>query len=196
MSFEKLDPIFPSKNQEISREDLINLVQYSLHKDFGNSPHTVKKIGSLTGANLRSVKNWYDGVKPPSPLHFFKLLSCSITLQKHVLIYLFGEQFWDDYKLISGVDVHNLRGDDGAKNDTIYSAKSDPINVPIKLNKRQKWFLLQLQTGHKRSADHIASQFNISLKTAKRDIADLKEKGKIRFHGSRKTGYYVLAVKS
>ena len=109
---------------------------------------------------------------------------------------MFGRQFWDDYELISGSEVHDLAGNDTVENDTIFSAKSDPINVPIKLNMRQKWFLLQLQTGHKRSADHIASQFNISLKTAKRDIADLKEKGKIRFRGSKKTGYYVLAEKS
>ena len=145
MSFEKLDPIFPLKNQEINRDDLVNLVQHSLHHDFGNSPHAIKKIGGATGANLRSVKNWYDGTKPPSPLHFFKLLACSITLQMHVLIYLFGEQFWDDYKLISGDNIHDLQAKQNPSNHTIYGAKSDPINVPIKLNKRQKWFLLQLQ---------------------------------------------------
>ncbi|MBU4502432.1 MAG: DeoR family transcriptional regulator [Nanoarchaeota archaeon] len=33
---------------------------------------------------------------------------------------------------------------------------------------------------------------NVSLKTAKRDISDLKDKKSIRFVGAPKTGYYVL----
>ncbi len=49
---------------------------------------------------------------------------------------------------------------------------------------------------HKKFADDIALQFNTSVKTAKRDIVDLKVKGKIRFCGSKKTGYYVLVEQS
>ncbi len=38
----------------------------------------------------------------------------------------------------------------------------------------------------------LAAQWNISQKTAKRDIADLKRKGLIKFLGAPKNGHYRL----
>ena len=68
----------------------------------------------------------------------------------------------------------------------------EPINDPINLNERQKWFLLQLKSDQNIGAEDIVRRFALSLSSAKRDIADLKEKRIIRFHGSRKTGCYEI----
>lgn len=69
-----------------------------------------------------------------------------------------------------------------------------PANVPanVTANQRQKWFLTQLQNSIKISAFDIAKHWNISEKTAKRDIADLKKKGSISFSGATKNGSYFL----
>jgi predicted HTH transcriptional regulator len=73
----------------------------------------------------------------------------------------------------------------------ISTDKNVPINVPIKsFNERQRWFLILLRRKNKARAEDIVAHFDVSLKTAKRDIEGLKDVGKIRFVGARKTGRY------
>lgn len=65
-----------------------------------------------------------------------------------------------------------------------------PVNVPI--NDRQRWFLEQLRTGNPVKARDLALQFQVTEKTARRDIADLQNKELIAFVGAPKTGSYQL----
>ena len=190
MSFTKMDPLFPRKGGDISNQELIKIIALSLRKDFGKQPHTIKTIGHLTGANLRSIKNWYEGCKVPSSLHFLRLLQCSPSLRKGLLIYLFGEEFWDDYYLIISSKSQQNISDPHAGNGVENPRNDDTINDTINLNERQKWFLLRLKNDRNKTAEDIVRHFGVSLSTAKRDIAELKKWDAIRFHGSRKTGYY------
>ena len=64
------------------------------------------------------------------------------------------------------------------------------INVPV--NNRQKWFLKQIGKNIRVSSSDIATHWDVSQKTAKRDIADLKQKELIEFLGAPKSGYYHL----
>jgi predicted HTH transcriptional regulator len=66
-----------------------------------------------------------------------------------------------------------------------------PVNVPV--NERQTWFMEQLRDGRNCKASDLAAQWDVTEKTAKRDIAALKNKGLVRFVGAPKTGGYVLA---
>lgn len=68
-----------------------------------------------------------------------------------------------------------------------------PVNVPV--NERQEWFLEQLRSGKSCKASDLAAQWQVTEKTAKRDIADLKKKHLIIFAGAPKTGEYLLARK-
>jgi ATP-dependent DNA helicase RecG len=70
-----------------------------------------------------------------------------------------------------------------------------PVNVPINeaLGERQRWLLDQLSQGQKPRAKNIAAHFDVTEKTAKRDIAGLKARGLIEFTGAPKTGFYRLA---
>ena len=70
-----------------------------------------------------------------------------------------------------------------------------PVNVPINetLSERQRWLLDQLSQGQKPRAKDIAAHFDVTEKTAKRDIAGLKARGLVEFTGAPKTGYYRLA---
>ena len=68
-----------------------------------------------------------------------------------------------------------------------------PKNVPKNFfNERQDWFLILLQDTNEGRAEHITAEFGVSLKTARRDIERLKEAGKIRFVGAKKTGKYEI----
>ena len=98
------------------------------------------------------------------------------------------EDILDDMTLISSVHSHEKID----KNITDFEPKNVPINVPINLNERQKWFLLRLKHDQI-SAQHLAQYWNIDIKTARRDIKTLKDAGMIRFTGSRKTGRYEIA---
>lgn len=78
------------------------------------------------------------------------------------------------------------------------SAENVPINVPINVpanvpvNKRQQWFLNQLQKGIKCNSADIAAKWDVVEKTAKRDIGDLQKKDLITFVGPPKTGVYQM----
>ena len=192
MSFTKLDPLFPGYKAEISNENLVEIIAYSLHRDFGQETSSIKAIGEITGANLRTIKNWYDGLKAPSSLHFIQLLHASPTLKKFILTHLFGDGFWEDYGLISKGTQSTRHCDDSDQTDTEKIQNDDPINDLINLNERQKWFLLKLKNDRNKGAEDIARHFEVSLSTAKRDIADLRGKGLIAFNGANKTGHYVI----
>ena len=60
------------------------------------------------------------------------------------------------------------------------------------LNDRQRWMLLQLALDQPVAAADIASEFDVSVRTARRDLARLQEVGFVAFEGAPKTGRYVL----
>lgn len=61
------------------------------------------------------------------------------------------------------------------------------------LNERQQWMLTVLTEGRRVSAEDVAERFQITERTARRDIADLRRRELIAFVGSPKTGHYELA---
>lgn len=61
-----------------------------------------------------------------------------------------------------------------------------------KPNERQRWILDQLEKGVKVQIGTVTSHFNCSVRTAKRDLAQLKEWGRIEFVGPPRTGHYQL----
>jgi ATP-dependent DNA helicase RecG len=66
-----------------------------------------------------------------------------------------------------------------------------PLNVP--LNERQSWFLQVLKAGEKLRTKDIAARFGVATKTAKRDVASLREQGLVEFAGASRNGYYKLS---
>lgn len=79
-----------------------------------------------------------------------------------------------------------------ANRDTIRDIIGD-IDVPNPhlLNERQAWFLTRVENGDHCCAADLAAHWEVSEKTARRDIAALKQIGFIRFIGNRRGGWYV-----
>jgi predicted HTH transcriptional regulator len=63
-----------------------------------------------------------------------------------------------------------------------------PINVPV--NERQRWFLDQIAQGTAVKASDIAARFQVTIKTARRDLVDLKARQLIEYTGAPKKGFY------
>ena len=60
------------------------------------------------------------------------------------------------------------------------------------LNERQQWMLLGIAQGRVVAAEDIMTEFDVSERTARRDIAGLRDAGLIEFEGPFKAGRYVL----
>ena len=69
-------------------------------------------------------------------------------------------------------------------------AQSEASDVPV--NSRQEWLIVQLSQGFAIKPVAIIEKWNVTEKTAKRDLADLKGRGIIEFVGAPKTGRYRL----
>ena len=105
---------------------------------------------------------------------------------------MFGEGFWEDYRLITECVAAEKSTYAVAEKKAGIAQNRDTINGTINLNERQKWFLLKLKDDRNITAEDIVRRFDVSLSTVRRDIAELKERGWIKFHGSRKTGHYEI----
>ncbi len=193
MSHSKMDRSFPIKPRAISDEELAKIVAAALRRDFGETASAIKRIGQLTSSNLRAIKNWYEARNAPSSGHLLLLARSSPSILKFVLQQIGGEDLWDAFRLLSQHALASAPEPEipvlTDKNDT----KNVPINVPLKsLNDRQRWFLMLLKRKNKACAEDITEHFDVAIKTARRDIEGLKDAGKIRFMGSKRTGRYEI----
>ena len=90
------------------------------------------------------------------------------------------------------------RGSDDRKNDRINDRINDRNRGPAgpapkeRLNPRQRWYLEALAAGKEVRAGDLRRRWGVSEKTARRDVAALKDCGMIEFVGPPKTGRYRL----
>lgn len=64
--------------------------------------------------------------------------------------------------------------------------------VPGELGERQRWAMTQLRSGKRVHIGDVATRFNCSKTTAKRDLTELRQRGLIKFEGPPKTGSWRL----
>ena len=66
------------------------------------------------------------------------------------------------------------------------------LSFDIKLNQRQLLFIKRLQLGLDVKAANLVKFWNVSMRTAERDISVLINHGIIKFVGAKKTGRFRL----
>jgi hypothetical protein len=187
MSYSKRAQVFPLPKPPISEGELASMIGAALHLDYGESPSAIKYIGLQTGANLRAIKNWFQGRNTPSSRHLLILARTSPSILRIVLEQVGGSDLFDAFSVLEGKKFYQKP-----------ARKGVPINVPIKsswanLNERQEWFLNGLRRGLRVTPSGISRHFSVALKTAKRDIAVLKALNFVIFVGARKTGRYQIS---
>lgn len=186
MSQENRDHIWSSFNEDLLEQNMGELVSRALRSTHEGEASPVKKISQRTGIAPTTIKKWYTGKKPPTIGHFMMLV------QKYPeVLKTFLEASGHGY-LMEHVRAETAANDEGSA--SFFRDISDvPKNVPKNFfNERQDWFLILLQDTNEGRAEHITAEFGVSLKTARRDIERLKEAGKIRFVGAKKTGKYEI----
>lgn len=193
MSQAKKSQVLPLKPQVVSDDQMAKIVAMALRQDYDNMSSSIKQISRATNASIWTVKNWYEGRNAPSSGHLLLLARSSQSLLKFLLMQIGGEELWEAFRFLShhpaalAPDPKILTLEDETP------LKNVPINVPIKsLNERQRWFLLHLRRKSDARAEDIAYHFAVTVKTARRDIALLKQAGRIFYTGSNKTGHYAI----
>ena len=96
MSFPKKDrkiqsesgKTFPASSEDAGRSAAYGFaaeIAAALHRGYGGSHAGVKTIVTLTGANERAVRNWFDGKNGPSGQHLIALIRHSDAVLEAVL---------------------------------------------------------------------------------------------------------------
>ncbi len=189
MSFEKTTPKFPLQTRHYSNAELAQIFAKALKEEYGQQASPVKIIARQTGASIATIRKWYSGEKQPSLKYIIILAQNSKNVLRAFLEIVGKRDLWELFQ-------KNLLAAGKQHGQEIYSAKFCtikiilPYEVIVQLNQRQLWYLGLLQQGHKIKAVDIASNWKISIRSAKYDIKGLVRLKLIWFVGGRKNGYY------
>ena len=174
-----------------------------LRKEHGDSHQAVKQLMRQTDASERTVKHWLAAQHGPDTVFFLRLIATSAVIRAFVLgviespitgrqSFSPGRRAYDE----AMIDARAARGTQRLLpgNDPINDPDRDPGNDPITdgLNERQRWFLDRVGRGFRSGARDIAARWDVSPKTARRDIAGLRLAGLLQFVGARRNGRYQL----
>lgn len=186
------------------REIYARTIAELLRKEHGDSHRAIKQLMRQTDASERTVKHWLSGQHGPDTVYFLRLVVSSPVIRAFFLGLIESPATTPSNDPVDRVSLARAReayaageaagvgaAAHGPKNDPNHVPKRDPINVPdpADINERQRWFLGRVVEG-RCDAREIAAAWTVSLKTARRDIAALKEAGLISYVGSRRKGRY------
>jgi hypothetical protein len=185
MTHENTDQIDQKLTLEITR---------IFEQKYKNIPSAAKWISRKTGIPPETVRRWNKGRNSPRSGHLIILARRYPEVLK-VFFGFVGHNYLIPYISLPDHEreIAGIPSRSGAD-----SGENVPINVPLKswpsdLNERQKWFLVELHCNIKVTAADIVRRWAVTDKTARRDIADLKERGLIAHVGARKSGWYEMA---
>ena len=186
------------------RDTYAQTIAELLRKEHGDSRRAIKQLMRQTDASERTVKHWLSAQHGPDTVYFLRLVVSSPVIRAFVLGLLEGPAA---IPLTGPVDRISLarareayaageaaggRSATGAREyDPEHVPERDPINVPdwVELNERQHWFLDRIAQGRCNARD-LSVAWEVSMKTARRDIAALKDAGLLCYVGSRRKGRY------
>lgn len=186
-----------------STKDYAQLIADALRQEHGDTHRAVKTIMRWTGASERSVKNWLSGEFGPSGYFLVRLCVKSPAVRGLVMELLVEPDMVappigdgsTEAESAMPTSAHSCVSESAppeANRDTIRDIIRD-IDVPNRhlLNERQLWFLTRVATGDRCLAADLAAHWQVSEKTARRDIALLKGWGLILYVGTLRRGRYV-----
>jgi len=187
------------------RDMLAQTIADLLRKEHGNTHRAVKQLMSQTDASERTVKHWLSAQHAPDTLFFLRLLVSSPVIRAFVLGLIEGPasnplssasdrpvRAAAKEAYVAGESAFNALTRDARENDPENGPDRDPKHdpEPVELNERQHWFLERIVAGDRYGAKEIMAIWQVSLKTARRDIRGLQLAGLLAYIGSRRKGRY------
>jgi len=191
----KMGNIFPAMTAAFFEQELTARINKILREAHQDKSSCIKIINGKTVIKCDTIKRWYEGRNPPSSAHLIILAQHYPAVIKMILD-LSGYGYLVPHVLPDSTPDTDVKN---PQNIYLGAGKNVTINVTVKsknpnLNERQVWFLKCLKAGLKLTAHDICRQWPGGLRTARRDIAELKELNLIRFAGAKKTGCYEMIV--
>ncbi len=193
MSYKKMGNIFPVKTAANLEQEIAVRINQILREHHQDKSSVIKEICGETGIGCNTIRRWYEGRNPPSSGHLIIL-----ALHYPAVLKMFLELSGYGYLASHILSLPETGENDGYASDPFLNGvKNVTTNVTIKsemanLNERQVWFLEGLKKGQNMTAHDICQQWPDGLRTARRDIAKLKEMKLVRFSGGRKAGRYEI----
>ncbi|MBI3442100.1 MAG: DeoR family transcriptional regulator [Proteobacteria bacterium] len=193
MSQKKYDLIWSCKTAGYLEQKIGEKVAEILHREHAGEGCPIRNISLKIGISSNTVRKWYGGKNPPYLAHF-------MILAKYypAILQMFLEGTGHDY-VIPHIRPQEVEPETAAQTQKKWPEAGENvlINVlinpwPEGLNERQVWFLTELSRKVGVAAEDIVQHRNVTDKTARRDIADLKMRKLIRLEGARRTGKYVI----
>ncbi len=187
------------------REPYARTVADLLRKEHGGSHRAIKQLMLQTDASERTVKHWLSAQHGPDTVYFLRLVVSSPIIRAFVLGLIESPTASslsgpvDRFSLatarkayVAGEAVGSAPATGMQKNDPERVPKHVPINVsdPIELSERQRWFLTRIADGERCGAKEIVAEWEVSLKTARRDIGALQKAQMLEYVGSCRKGRY------
>lgn len=174
-----------------------------MKKEHGDSHRAVKLLMRQTDASERTIKHWLAAQHGPDTVFFLRLVATSPVIRAFVLGVIESPVMarqssrpmrWDVAPLTPDAAAANTMRQHPVGNDPINDPDHDPINGPMTegLNERQRWFLDRVGKGDRPKSWDIMAHWQVSPKTARRDIRGLQSAGLLRFEGARRNGRYRL----
>ncbi|MDC7675136.1 hypothetical protein [Asticcacaulis machinosus] len=171
---------------------IASTVSDALREDFGDSPSAIKQIGRITGASLNTIANWYRARNMPSSNHLLVLARSSPTILVFVVREIGGDDLVDAFETFSRRRTSTEVSSTPPFVRSINVSNNGTLNGTISLNRRQTWFVSELSKGHACDARNIVNYWKVSIRTARRDLAELLRHKRIRYIGAKRKGMYEI----
>jgi hypothetical protein len=198
------------------------MIAQALRRELGSSHRATKTVMHWTGASERTAKHWLAGHYGPGGGYLIVLMHESEAVYEAILTAAgrrdavlaarmlaarggVAEVMALVRREVSGpaedraMDLDKRadrggRGSDDRINDRVNDRNRGSAGTTPKerLNQRQRWYLEALAAGNEVRAGDLRRRWGVSEKTARRDVAALKDCGMIEFVGPPKTGWYRL----
>jgi DeoR-like helix-turn-helix domain len=202
------------------RATYAGIVADALATELGDTHRAAKILMGWTGAGERTVKHWLAGAHGPGSGHLLVLMRESEEVFRAVVAACGRSDRASVERTSSGLDRRShptgvspvdqgtdwpvaervaRAGTNDRDHDRIRDRNDDRDQagaVPRSGgsgHRRQAWFLEAVAAGRPAAAVDIVDHWDVSEKTARRDIAALTASGLIRFVGTLRSGRYRLS---
>lgn len=193
---------FPNTNQDlldkITNISVAEMISEALRAEHKQDSSSVKQIRAKTEISRHTISKWYQAVNAPKSAHLLELASIYPEVLKGVLFMIGRQDLWR-YSVLKGIPRKmGKKGDMKMDQSSLYSDSFVHMDVivnrelAIQMNERQLWFVSELQNGRRIRANDITKVWDKTLRTARRDILEIIERGIIEYCGANKNGHYRL----
>lgn len=169
---------------------IASTVSDALREDFGDSPSAIKRIGGITGASLNTIANWYRARNMPSSNHLLVLARSSPSILVFVVREIGGDDLVDAFEVFSWRRASPAVSSTSPVTPSSNTSSDGTLNGTIRPNRRQTWFVGELRKGRPCDASDIVTHWKVSLRTARRDLAELLHHRRIQYIGAKRNGAY------